>query len=280
MQFRRLLEGILFCPTYLNKKRLCHQLDGKTVFITGASSGIGEQLAYALADSNCHLILTARREDKLNQVKKVIEKKAAKVSVVPADLRKPEELAKVISFLQKLPNGLDVFVSNAGLSIKRSIYESLDRSHDFSRTMAINYEAPVKLVLALLPILQNTKGQIIHISTVNALLAPVPYFAAYQASKTAFDVWLRSVAPEIEANGIATTTLYLPLVRTAMIEPTPAYRNMPAMSPNHVATVISKSMYTKQKSYKPWWLPFGQIASIFTRNFKDFTKTNKRRKEK
>ncbi|WP_394188655.1 SDR family NAD(P)-dependent oxidoreductase [Paenisporosarcina quisquiliarum] len=273
-----LLERFLFTPTYVNKAKLLAELNGKTVLITGASSGIGEQLAYDLADANCHLILVARREKKLVTMKKEIEKSVAKVSVYHADLRNAEQLNGLLSFLLHIPDGVDMVVSNAGLSIKRSIQDSLERSHDFNRTMAINYFAPVQLLLSLIPALKKNQGHIINVSTVNALLTPVPFWAAYQASKSAFDVWFRSAEPELNVMGISTTSIYLPLVKTPMIEPTAAYKKAPAMSSNHVAQIISKSFYTKRKRYQPWWLIFGQIGSLFFRSGFGFFVTQNLRK--
>lgn len=270
MQKYRFLESCLFLPTYLNKKKLKDSVVGKTVLITGASSGIGEQLVYQLANIPCQLIIVARSGEKLSEIKDIIAANAAEVSIYEADLRNEEERVAFITFLHDLPNGIDIVVSNAGLSIRRSIFASLDRYHDFTRTMAINYLAPVHILLSTIPILERNRGQIINVSTVNALLAPVPYFAAYQASKFAFDVWLRSAAPELQGKGIATTTIYLPLVKTPMIKPTKEYRNIPAMSANHAAKIICKSMYTKTKKHQPWWLIFGQIASVFVRNFSGF----------
>lgn len=266
-----LLERFLFTPTILNKAKLLTELQGKTVLITGASSGIGEQLAFELADANCHLILVARREEKLLSIKNEIENSVAKVSVYQADLRNPEQLNGLLSFIHQLPDGIDILVSNAGLSIKRAIQDSLQRSHDFDRTMAINYFAPVQLLLSTIPILQMKQGHIINVSTVNALLIPVPFWAAYQASKSAFDVWFRSAEPELNAMGISTTTIYLPLVKTPMIEPTAAYKKAPAMSSKHVAQIIRKSFYTKRKRYQPWWLVFGQIGSLFFRSTIEFS---------
>lgn len=259
------LESLLFSRTYLNKKKLRSKLEGKTILITGASSGIGEQLAYLLADINAHLILVARSGEKLSKMKSEIEKKAVKVSIFKADLRNKEEMEGLLEFIHQLPDGLDVVVSNAGISINRSINNSLDRYHDFTRTMAINYFAPVQLLLSVIPLLEKKKGQVINISTVNALLIPFPYWAAYQASKSAFDTWFRSAAPELNVMGISTTSIYLPLVRTPMILPTAAYQKMPTMCPNHVAKIICKTMYTKRKKYSPWWLIFGQLASLFFR---------------
>ncbi|WP_456276038.1 SDR family NAD(P)-dependent oxidoreductase [Bacillus sp. AK128] len=267
----RFINYCLFSPVSLNQQKLRRSIAGKTILITGASSGIGEQLAYQLADIDCHMILVARREEMLATVKKEIEKKAAKVTIYKADLRNKEELDVILSYLHTLPNGLDIVVSNAGLSINRSIYDSLERYHDFTRTMAINYFAPVQLLLSTIPLLKKNKGQIINVSTINALLAPVPYFAAYQASKSAFDVWLRSIAPELRAEGVTISSIYLPLVRTPMIQPTAAYRRMPAVSPSHAAKAISKSMYKKKRYVQPWWLIFGQLASVFIRELWDLT---------
>ncbi|HHW00597.1 MAG TPA: SDR family NAD(P)-dependent oxidoreductase [Clostridiaceae bacterium] len=260
-----LLENLLFPPVYLNKKKLGEKLHGKTILITGSSFGIGEELAYQLADINCHLILVARTEEKLLKIRQEIEKKKAKVSIFPADLRDTEKVEELINFIHNLPNGLDLFVSNAGISIKRSIRDSLYRFHDFTRTMAINYFAPVQLLLSLIPLLEKNKGHVINISTVNALLIPFPYWAAYQASKSAFDTWFRSAALELNAMGIATSSVYLPLVKTRMILPTKAYQKAPAMSPEHVGKIICRLIYTRRRKYRPWWLLPGQFASIMFR---------------
>lgn len=248
----RFLEYILFPPSLINERKLRQEVEGKTVLITGASSGIGEQLAYLLADIKVHLVLVARREDKLLAVKDTIERKEAQVSVFPADLRNEEEVKGLCLFLHQLPDGLDIVVSNAGHSIKRSIHQSLNRYHDFTRTMAINYSAPVQLLLSLIPLLEQKQGHIINVSTINVRLHPMPEWAAYQASKAALDTWFLSVAPELNITGISTTSIYLPLVRTPMILPTTSYQKLPAMSPQHVARIIGKSLYTHKLTYKPW----------------------------
>ncbi|TCZ75247.1 SDR family NAD(P)-dependent oxidoreductase [Paenibacillus albiflavus] len=261
----RWLEKLLFPRTLINWNKLRSELDDKTILITGASSGIGEQVALMLADLNVHMILVARRGEKLLALKQAIEHKTAQVSVYPADLRNKEELEGLIAYIEQLSGGLDFIVSNAGISIRRSIHDSLDRFHDFTRTMAINYMAPVQLLLATIPLLGTSKGHIINVSTINVLLLPMSHWAAYQASKSAFDTWFRSTALELHTMGITTTSVYLPLVRTPMIEPTQAYRSMPAMNPYHAAQIICKSMYTRKRTYKPWWILFGQWGSLMFR---------------
>lgn len=269
MLVRRFLEALLFPPTSLHPRALASCLEGKTILITGASSGIGEQLAYLLADYKVHLILVARREDKLRAVKEMVEKRTlpARVTLFPADLRDDEALSGLVRFLHQLPQGLDLVVSNAGHSIHRSIYQSLDRYHDFTRTMAINYAAPVQLLLSVIPLLEQAQGHIIQVSTINVLLHPFPEWAAYQASKSAFDNWFLSVAPELNAAGIATSSVYLPLVRTPMMAPTAAYEKLPAMTASQAARVIGRLMYTRKKTFKPWWVIFGQLGSVLFRGW-------------
>lgn len=254
---------LLFFPFLrLNRAKLKKQLAGKTVLITGASYGIGECLAECLAETGAHLLLVARTAEKLLEVKNRVEAKGGHADIFPCDLTKTAEVEALVEELNRLPDGIDIFVSNAGKSIRRSIFDSLDRLHDFSRTMNLNYFGPVQLMLALIPILVARQGQVINISAINVLLPPMPMWAAYQASKSAFDQWFRAVAPELNARGISPTTIYLPLVRTRMIEPTRAYKNMPAMLPEHVAQLIGHAIYSRRRAYAPWWLGPGRLASL------------------
>lgn len=275
-----LLEHFLFPPKFCDEKKLADAVKGKTVLITGASFGIGETLALMLAKTEANLILVARTSEKLEAVKSEIEKDSkAAVRIFPCDLTKDEEIENLLKELQDFP--IHIFISNAGKSIRRPLFESLERFHDYTRTMSLNYFAPVKLILDLIPILQKNRGHVINVSAVNTLLIPAPFWTAYQSSKTAFDQWFRSAAPELEAAGIATTSIYLPLVRTRMIEPTAEYKNAPAMSPEHAAKIIGKSIYTRRRIFKPWWLIFGQIGSvIFRRPTENFMNSWARKKNR
>lgn len=255
------LETILFgWPRKINLTALSNIVAEKTVVITGASYGIGEQLAYTLAPTGATLILIGRTADKLEAVATQANRLGAKAHIWAADLRDEAQISALIAHLQTL--SVDILVNNAGKSIRRPFLQSLDRLHDFERTMAINYHAPVRLSLALLPTLLQRKGHLINISTANAQIAATPYWAAYQASKVAFDQWFRCAAPELRAKGVACSTFYLPLVKTRMIEPTAAYTHAPAMKPEHVANLIARCMTNRRRVYKPWWLIFPQIVSV------------------
>ncbi|WP_425575744.1 hypothetical protein, partial [Nemorincola caseinilytica] len=67
------------------------------------------------------------------------------------------------------------------------------------------------------------------------------------------------------AAGVSTTSIYLPLVRTRMIEPTPMYATMPAMSAEHAARKICRAICNRQRTIRPWWLIFGQLGTVLFR---------------
>jgi short-subunit dehydrogenase len=259
------MKWLFFPFLWFSRSKLQKRLAGKTVLITGASFGIGESAALCLAQTKAHLLLVARTADKLLQVKQKIETKGGRADVFSCDLSDATAVQALLQQLLQLPNGVDVVISNAGKSIHRSIFDSLDRLHDFSRTMHLNYFGPVQLLLALIPTLVARKGHIINISAVNVLLASPPKWAAYQASKTAFDQWFRCIGPELNARGVVTTSIYLPLVRTRMIEPTKEYTNAPAMQPEQVASLICRAINSRRRSYAPWWLKPAELASVLLR---------------
>ena len=273
------LEHILFPIKSLNQNKLVSKVNSKTILITGATYGIGEQLSLMLAKTNAHLILIGRTEHKLKTLKIQLEALGGNVQIIPTDLTNQEDLNHLIKILLNLENGVDIFISNAGRSIKRSINDSLDRFHDFERTLNLNYNAPVKLMLKLIPILKQNNGQVINVSAINVLLIPAPKWSAYQASKSAFDNWFRCVAPELKVDGVVCTTIYLPLVKTRMIAPTKAYDKMPAMKPEQVAKLIGNYIISRNSKFQPWWLIYGQLGSILFRQLFEWIASNSLKKQ-
>jgi NAD(P)-dependent dehydrogenase (short-subunit alcohol dehydrogenase family) len=260
---REVLEWVLFPPAPLSRARLRRGLAGKTVLVTGASFGVGEEVARLVAAAGAHVVLVARTAERLEALAAELRAAGGQATVLPADLRDAAAVEALAARLADLPP--DIVVSNAGKSIRRPLFASLDRFGDVTRTIGVNYLGPVRLALAIIPALAERRGQIISVSAANVLLLPPTYWGAYQASKTAFDQWLRCAAPELRARGVAATTIYLPLVRTRMIAPTAHYAHVPAMQPGQAARRIVRAMLTRQSWWTPWWLPFGHIASAFLR---------------
>jgi short-subunit dehydrogenase len=260
---RAFLEWILFPRAALDGKRLERALSGKTVLITGASYGIGEAVARIAAGAGAHVLLVARTAEKLEALAAEIAATGGTATVLAADLTDEAAVEKLTEKLAAAP--LDIVVSNAGKSIRRPLFQSLDRFHDITRTIGVNYLGPARLALATIPALVERRGQLINVSAANVLLLPAPYWAAYQASKTAFDQWLRCAAPELRARGVGVTTLYLPLVRTRMIAPTAIYAEASAMQPEQAARLVVRMMLTRQKWWTPWWLPPAHLASALFR---------------
>jgi short-subunit dehydrogenase len=259
------IETLLFPKTKLNAQQLRQKINGKTIVITGASFGIGEQLALLFSNYYVHLVLIARSQDKLAALSKTIIENGSGCTIIAADLYQEHDLDLVIKQLASLEKGIDIFISNAGKSITRSLLESIGRYQDLIKTNTLNYLAPAKMMLAITPILSQNKGQIINVSAMNVLLLPAPKWAAYQASKSALDQWMRCHWAEWKVMGIQVKTIYLPLVRTRMIAPNLEYQHYPAMQPDQAAVRIANLISSNQTLIKPWWAIFPQTASFFGR---------------
>ena len=217
-------------------------LSGRTVLVTGASSGIGEATARAVAARGGRVILVARREDRLRRVAAEIRHAGGEAWAYPCDLTDGPAVDELVAAVLREHGGVDMLVNNAGRSIRRSLALSFDRFHDVERTMAINYLAPVRLTLALLPqMVQRGEGHVVNILTWGVQVK-APKFSAYIASKTALDTWSRIAGRELYGDGVTFTNIRLSLVRTDMVGPTDVYRRSPAMSPERAAAKVVRAL--------------------------------------
>ena|SRR5437764_1100401 len=223
------------------------RVSGRVVMITGASSGIGETAALKLGLAGATVLLVARTREKLQTVADQIEDVGGVAYVHPCDLSDTEDIDRMAAEVLEQHEAVDVLINNAGKSIRRSVDRTYERFHDYQRTMQLNYFGPVKLILDLLPSMRARKaGHMINISTIG-LQVNTPRFAAYVASKAALDAFSRSLAPEVIADGIHITTIYMPLVRTPMIAPTKIYDRFPTMSPDEAAELITEAIRKRPK---------------------------------
>jgi NAD(P)-dependent dehydrogenase (short-subunit alcohol dehydrogenase family) len=215
-------------------------LRGKTVVITGASSGIGKATALRVALHGGIPILVARGKEKLELTKSDIEAIGGEAYVYSCDLSDLEDIDRLAAAIVKNHEHIDFLVNNAGRSIRRSLRLSMDRFHDFERTMQLNYFGAIRLIMGLTPALTGG-GHVVNISSVGVQTNP-PRFAAYVASKAALDAWSRVVSSEVLGDGITFTSIHMPLVRTPMIAPTKMYQKFPTISSSQAADLVLKAM--------------------------------------
>lgn len=212
------------------------------VIVTGASSGIGRATALAVAERGARVFLLARRKEELDAVVAQIRAGDGCAYAYPCDITDAASVERTVSSLLADHGHVDMLVNNAGRSIRRSLYHSTDRMHDFERTMAVNYFGAVRLVLALLPHMRRRRfGHIVNITTAG-VPARTPRFAAYIASKAALEAFAEVAAGETLSDGITFTTVRMPLVRTPMIAPTDEYTEAPAASPEAAAAMVVRAL--------------------------------------
>jgi len=220
-------------------------LKGKTVVITGASSGIGLVTAVQVAKAGAVPILIARGKDKLESTKALIESQGGKAYAYGCDLSDLQAIDALTEQLSGDFERIDYIVNNAGRSIRRSLKLSEDRFHDFERTMQLNYFGAIRLVMGLLPKMRNQKfGHVVNISSIGVLTNP-PRFSAYVASKAALDAWSNVVSSELVGDGVSFTSIHMPLVRTPMIAPTKMYDRFPTISPAQAAAKVVTALVDK-----------------------------------
>jgi NAD(P)-dependent dehydrogenase (short-subunit alcohol dehydrogenase family) len=235
-------------------------VNGKTVLITGASSGIGRAAAIKIAAAGGIPLLVARSEDKLEQTKQEIEDLGGTAYIYTADISDPDSIEDLCDRVLADHPAVDILVNNAGKSIRRSIELSYDRFHDFERTIRINYLGTIKLTVGLLPHMRQRKsGHVVNVSSIGVQTNP-PRFSAYVASKAALDAWTRVVGSETISDNVHFTTIHMPLVRTPMIAPTKIYDSFPTISPDEAADLICEAIRGTPKHIGTRLGTFGEVA--------------------
>jgi NAD(P)-dependent dehydrogenase (short-subunit alcohol dehydrogenase family) len=234
-------------PLKARRRRPGGMLAGRTVAVTGASSGIGREVALKVAERGGIPLLLARRTEELEKVRAEIEERGGVAAVYSVDLTSEESVDACVKQMLADHDGVDMLVNNAGRSIRRSIALSYDRFHDFERTMALNYFGPVRLLLALLPTMTRRRfGHVVNVSSIGVQANP-PRFSAYVASKAALDAFSRVVSSELVGDGVTFTNIHMPLVRTPMIAPTKIYDAFPTLSPEEAAEMVVRALEEQPK---------------------------------
>lgn len=172
------------------------KVTGKVVWITGASSGIGEALVYELAKKGAKLIISSRRKEELERVKgNCIAEAQPNIRVLPLDLAQSTTLALSAEAAIQLFGHVDILINNGGIS-QRSLAKDTTVDVD-RRVMEVDYFGTVTLTKALIPhFLKRKSGHFVTISSVLGLIG-TPYRSGYAAAKHALHGFFDSLRAEL-----------------------------------------------------------------------------------
>ena len=183
-----------------------HPWQGKWAVVTGASAGIGMTLARQLAAGGAHLILTARRKDRLDELAaRLHAEHGVSVEVSVADLAQPGAPEALFAFTKGKGIAVDVLINNAGFGAYGAFEEI--PLHRQLEMVQVNVAAVVQLTHLYLPaMLERRRGYILILASTAGFQA-VPYIAAYAATKS-FDLFFaEALAEEVRARGVNVTAL-------------------------------------------------------------------------
>lgn len=220
------------------------RLQGKTVMITGATSGLGEQIAFECAKHKANLILLARNEEKLKNLKQYLSNQyAISVLFFPVDLNNLEEIEDAFVKIVEKVETIDVLVNNAGFGIFKTVADiSMDEVENMFRVNVLGLIAVTKFVLPLM--MRKRYGHIINIASQAGKIA-TPKASVYSATKKAVLGFTDSLRMEVKEHGIFVTA----------VNPGP-------MATNFFQIADPKGHYVKNLGR--WLLQSEKVAKIIT----------------
>lgn len=175
-------------------------LQGATVLLTGASSGIGAATARMLAKRGAVLGLVARRQDKLEEVLADCQGNSPDSWIAVADLSDYAAAEGVVRQALERWGSIDVLLNNAGAPKRRNVRDL--NPDEVEATMRINFFSPMRMMLAVLPsMLERKRGTIVNVGSMAGRIG-VPTEAAYSASKFAIGGWTEACALDLAGSGV------------------------------------------------------------------------------
>lgn len=175
----------------------------KVVWITGASSGIGEALAHELVRQGSKLILSARRVEELERVKKEIGK--GEISILRLDLEKHETFKEAAETARGFYGDIDILINNGGIS-QRGLVKDI-KMEVYRKVMEVNYFGTIGLTKTVLPqMIRNRSGHLVSISSTMGKIG-TPLRSAYGASKHALHGFFECLRPEVYDDNIKVTII-------------------------------------------------------------------------
>lgn len=222
---------------------------GKIALITGASSGIGRELAKELAAKSYDLILIARKKDALEELAEELRtKNNVRVWTVDHDLSDPSRINELIERVKGLGVEINVLINNAGAGIYGPLNEL--NNEDIIRIISLNYITPILLTKGFIQDLIKNRGCVVNIISL-AAFTPIPWFEIYTSSKAALANLTDSLRIELKTLGIRVIGVYPGYVKTnfhnnTIVTKTTAKAREepkgPLLNPNYVAKAIVKKI--------------------------------------
>ena len=192
-------------------------LIGRRALITGASRGIGREIAVRYAAEGAAVTIVARSEDRLAEVADEIRRAGGSCTVIAADLTDPEVATSIVEQATAAMGGLDILVNNAGGNSFSTTVETM-RYSGWRKTMELNLDSIVRLIQAALPALKDSgNASIINVSSV-AGMRGIPFMAHYGAAKAALISLTRTLAIELGTSGVRVNALVPGWIETDLTE--------------------------------------------------------------
>ena len=227
-------------------------LDNARIWLTGASSGIGEALVAPLVRSGARLVLTARRQDRLEAIARATRRPDRELLVLPADVTDRDAMHRVVGAIERQLGSIDLAILNAGIG-RRIRVESFDAT-DFIEVFRTNVFGPIYGLEALLPsMLARRSGRIAVVASLAGYMA-APTLAGYGTSKAALIHAFDSLRFDLARRGVAVTIINPGFVRTSMAASS-AFWRPGIMDVDRAAAIIVRGLVRDRKEiYFPAWL--------------------------
>jgi short-subunit dehydrogenase len=225
----------------------------KTAVITGASSGIGEELARHLTSQRWRLLLVARRGDRLASLARAL---GDQVAFEPADLTDPDAATRVAARAESEFGRLDLLVNNAGGNRTRGEFSEL--GYDYVReVMEQNFDSAVRVTEALLPLMRRSApSAIVNVGSIAGRIAR-PKVGAYNAAKFALNGWTEGLHYEEKAHGVHVGLVTPGFIATEGFRQEQLIRSIKTRwmvgKPEHAVTAIMKAAGGKAEVAVPGW---------------------------
>ncbi|KAM6962616.1 hydroxysteroid 11-beta-dehydrogenase 1-like protein [Aplochiton taeniatus] len=245
-------------------------LKGARVLVTGASTGIGEQMAYHYARFGAQIIITARRENVLQQVvEKCQSLGAQKALYVVADMADPSDPEKVVRFALDQLGGLDYLVLN---HIGPSPFAMWDGDVDHVRwLMQVNFLSYLQMAVKALPSLEQSQGSLVVVSSLLGKMCN-PFVAPYSSTKFALNGFFGTLQHELamKNSNVSISICTLGLIDTdSAMEKVKGIVNIPAYPASEAAlNIISTGALRQAEGFYPW---FTRVAFLLREGFPFFT---------